>query len=430
MKSLTLRGLPLCKASTKWIVPQVMRLSLFLMLVSLLSLASGCAKRESTYSPQSSLPRSPYSNAQVVPAKSANNIQYNNVVTAAEQYNNVAATVEQYNNVVTTAKSAIGIPYRFGGSSPDTGFDCSGLVAWSYKQMGVRLPRLAKDQLYAGSKVLAKSELQAGDIVVFKGTSSPTGWHSGIYAGNGNFVHSPRTGRHVTVSSLEDNYFARRFVGGTRVLPDSGGLIYASYTPASQILGQRNAANTAYRAEALQEEAVPYVAPVIREKSTAGKAVAISLINGSEIDESYQKPTQTISKSKNTKKAETVTAAKAKAKTDKTTAVKGKTAGKAMASAKGKTQTKSLVASKSGKQNKNAASAKGKSVQSSKAASSAKSAKATSKTAASAPKAQKQNTAVTSTTLKKQAPAKNQASSSSAKRKLQSDADKGRMKKS
>ena len=421
----TLLGLPICKASTKWSVPQVMRLSVFLMSACLLSLTSGCATRESTYSPQPSLSRSPYSNAQVATATSANNMQHSNVVTPAERYNNVAATVEQYNNVVTTAKSAIGIPYRFGGSSPDTGFDCSGLVAWSYKQMGVRLPRLAKDQLYAGSKVLDRSELKAGDIVVFKGTSSPSGWHSGIYAGNGNFVHSPRTGRHVTVSSLEDNYFARRFVGGTRVLPDSGGLIYASYTPASQILGQRNAAHTAYHADALQEEAVPYVAPVIRERSTAGKAVAISVI-----DEPDRKPSQAISKTKNAKKAETVAAAKAKAKTDKTKAVKGKAAGKTMASAKGKTQTKSLVASKNGKQNKNAASTKGNSVQSSKAASSGKNAKATSKTTASAPKAQKQNKAVTSTTLKKQAPAKKQASNSSPKRKLQSDAGKSRMKKS
>jgi Cell wall-associated hydrolases (invasion-associated proteins) len=410
----TYRGLPFCKAPTKLIVPQVMRLSVFFMLVCLLSFTSGCATRDSTYSPQSSLSRSPYSNVQVATAKSANNFQHNNVVRAAEQHS----------NVVTTAKSAIGIPYRFGGSSPDTGFDCSGLVAWSYEQMGVRLPRLAKDQLYSGSKVLAKSELQAGDIVVFKGTNSPSGWHSGIYAGNGNFVHSPRTGKHVTVSSLEDNYFARRFVGGTRVLPDSGGLIYASYAPASQTLAQRNAAYPAYREEALQEEAVQYEAPVIREKSTAIKVMATS-VKG----KSGQQPSQAISKSKNAKKAETVAAAKAKAKTEKTKAVKGKAAGKTMASAKGKTQTKSLVASNGGKQNKNAASAKSKSVQSSKAAGSGKSAKATSKTTASAPKAQKQKKAVASPTLKKQAPAKKQASNSSAKRKLHSDADNGRMKK-
>ena len=391
------------------------------MLVCLLSLTSGCATRDaSTYSPQSSLSRSPYSNAQVATAKSANNFQHNNVVRAAEQHNNVVTAAAQHSNVVTTAKSAIGIPYRFGGSSPDTGFDCSGLVAWSYEQMGVRLPRLAKDQLYSGSKVLAKSELQAGDIVVFKGTNSPSGWHSGIYAGNGNFVHSPRTGKHVTVSSLEDNYFARRFVGGTRVLPDSGGLIYASYTPASRTLGQRNATYPAYREEALQEEAVQYEAPVIREKSTAIQVTATS-VRGT--------PGQAISNSKNAKKAETVAAAKAKAKTDKTKAVKGKATGKTMASAKGKTQTKALVASKSGKQNKNVASAKGKSVQSSKAAGSGKNAKATSKTTASTPEAQKQKKAVTSTTLKKQAPAKKQASNSSAKRKLHSDADKGRMKK-
>jgi hypothetical protein len=115
------------------------------------------------------------------------------------------------------AKTNLGVPYRFGGTSPKTGFDCSGLVCWSFEQVGVKVPRIAKDHLKAGVKVESREQLRPGDIVVFKGMRSRTGWHSGIYSGNGMFVHSPSTGKTVRESLLSESYFAKRYVGGRRI---------------------------------------------------------------------------------------------------------------------------------------------------------------------------------------------------------------------
>lgn len=127
---------------------------------------------------------------------------------------------EKHSDVITAARSNIGIPYKFGGSTPETGFDCSGLVCWSYEQVGITLPRRARDQHEFGIKIDKKEDLQPGDIVVFKGTNSRTGWHSGIYTGNGMFVHSPTKGKTVTETPLDQKYFAKRFAGARRIPRD------------------------------------------------------------------------------------------------------------------------------------------------------------------------------------------------------------------
>jgi hypothetical protein len=140
-----------------------------------------------------------------------------------------APVMEKKLDVIEAARSNIGIRYKYGGNSPRTGFDCSGLVCWSYEQVGVSLPRRARDQLMFGIRV-DRDALQPGDIVVFKGTNNRSGWHSGIYTGNGQFVHSPSSGKAVTESNLDDAYYARRYAGASRIPSDgSAAKLYAEY---------------------------------------------------------------------------------------------------------------------------------------------------------------------------------------------------------
>lgn len=97
--------------------------------------------------------------------------------------------------VVILALCQLGKPYVYGAEGPNT-FDCSGLVQFVYAQVGIRLPRVATDQAYAG-RAVSRSELQPGDLVLFRRNC-----HIGIYLGGGYFVHAPRTGDVVKISEL------------------------------------------------------------------------------------------------------------------------------------------------------------------------------------------------------------------------------------
>jgi len=119
-------------------------------------------------------------------------------------------------NVVKTARSQIGAPYKYGGASPNTGFDCSGLIQWSYNQYGVKVPRRASEQAKAG-KAVKKSELRHGDIVVFR-ISGRSGIHTGMYSGDGRFIHSPSAGKKIREDSLNTDYWKRRYVSARRVI--------------------------------------------------------------------------------------------------------------------------------------------------------------------------------------------------------------------
>ena len=120
------------------------------------------------------------------------------------------------NAMVSEALNYLGIRYRFGGSSPDTGFDCSGLVAYSAERsLGLKLPRNAAEIAQQGVSV-AKNELKAGDLVFFN-TNGRSISHVGIYIGNGTFVHS-ETGRGVVNTKLSDPYYwSKRYVGAKRI---------------------------------------------------------------------------------------------------------------------------------------------------------------------------------------------------------------------
>jgi cell wall-associated NlpC family hydrolase len=116
--------------------------------------------------------------------------------------------------ICRTLNTQIGKPYKYGGYSPYTGFDCSGLVLWAYRQYGVQTPRTAREQASYGRSV-SKNKLSPGDIVVFmvKG-----GYHTGVYVGNNSFIHSPRSGANVRVESLGSSYWSKLYYGARRFI--------------------------------------------------------------------------------------------------------------------------------------------------------------------------------------------------------------------
>lgn len=113
-----------------------------------------------------------------------------------------------------TAERFVGIPYRWGGENVVDGMDCSGFVRAVYNLCGLSIPRTSRDQFKAGESV-AKGDLQDGDLVFF-GASEEQINHVGIYVGNGRFVHAPRRGEEIRVTSVDESYFERRFVGARR----------------------------------------------------------------------------------------------------------------------------------------------------------------------------------------------------------------------
>jgi cell wall-associated NlpC family hydrolase len=114
------------------------------------------------------------------------------------------------------AKKYLGTPYLWGGSTPKTGFDCSGLVQWAYAKAGIHIPRVTDEQILAsGGTAVNRNHLLPGDLVFFRDS---TGYvhHVGISLGGDKFIHAPHTGDVVKVSSLKDSYYAREFTGGRR----------------------------------------------------------------------------------------------------------------------------------------------------------------------------------------------------------------------
>ena len=112
------------------------------------------------------------------------------------------------------AHQHVGAPYRWGGASP-AGFDCSGFVLFVYGKLGVVLPHDVLGQLGAGPRA-AVDALLCGDVLVFQNTYRPGPSPSGIYLGDGRFVHAADERQGVTISSMQDTYWRSRFYGAGR----------------------------------------------------------------------------------------------------------------------------------------------------------------------------------------------------------------------
>lgn len=112
----------------------------------------------------------------------------------------------------TVALRAVGVPYRWGGTSLAGGFDCSGLVYWAYKHVGVEVPHNSY-ALYGVGRRVKRSRMQPGDVLFFSGLG-----HVGLYVGDGRMVHAPHSGRLVEVVRLGRSPYGRRLVGARRFL--------------------------------------------------------------------------------------------------------------------------------------------------------------------------------------------------------------------
>jgi len=119
--------------------------------------------------------------------------------------------------IVKTAKSFIGLPYRWGGSSSDYGFDCSGLSMTAYHLNGLNLPRSSKEQYRVGVPV-KRSQLLRGDLVFFAISKGRKVSHVGIYAGDDTFIHAPGRRKRIRIDSLSNRYFKSRYVGARTYL--------------------------------------------------------------------------------------------------------------------------------------------------------------------------------------------------------------------
>lgn len=139
------------------------------------------------------------------------------IITAFLPIDDVEANSKR-EEVVNISKKYIGVPYRYGGTTP-SGFDCSGFIRYVMQQVGVSVPRTVSEMSQSGTAV-AKSDLQVGDIVYFRTVRSGPS-HAGIYVGNNQFIHAS-TSKGVTISSINDPYYwGPRYLGARRVIHET-----------------------------------------------------------------------------------------------------------------------------------------------------------------------------------------------------------------
>jgi cell wall-associated NlpC family hydrolase len=118
--------------------------------------------------------------------------------------------------IANVAMGLVGTRYRYGGTDPIEGFDCSGLVYYSYGQAGYRVPRTSQE-LFRAVRKIAVGDADPGDLMFFQDQTKLS--HVGIYLGDGRFVHAPASGQNVAVASLDSPYYQQHLVAVGRLLP-------------------------------------------------------------------------------------------------------------------------------------------------------------------------------------------------------------------
>ncbi|MDQ1211246.1 C40 family peptidase [Pantoea anthophila] len=121
---------------------------------------------------------------------------------------------------MTKLMGQLGKPYQWGGTSPHTGFDCSGLVWYAYKDLvKFKIPRTANEMYHLRDAAPIKREsLEKGDLVFFRINGRGTADHVGVYLGGGKFIQSPRTGKDIQISALGEDYWQRHYIGARRMM--------------------------------------------------------------------------------------------------------------------------------------------------------------------------------------------------------------------
>jgi cell wall-associated NlpC family hydrolase len=123
------------------------------------------------------------------------------------------------NDILFAALGQVGIPYRYGGSTPDGGFDCSGLIQYGFAESAdISLPRTVAQMSKMQAPTIAASNLQAGDLVIFATSAGNRPSHAGIYVGGGRFVHAPSRGGFVRMDLLSEDYWQRNYLNAIRPL--------------------------------------------------------------------------------------------------------------------------------------------------------------------------------------------------------------------
>ena len=123
---------------------------------------------------------------------------------------------ERIQGILSKAVTLLGTPYRWGGTSPEGGFDCSGLVGYVFRTaLGVELPRVSREMAKNGELVSDRAALIAGDLVFFGRRGRVD--HVGIYVGEGRFLHAPSTGKDVRVDNMSNSYWSGKFMQARRV---------------------------------------------------------------------------------------------------------------------------------------------------------------------------------------------------------------------
>jgi len=118
--------------------------------------------------------------------------------------------------IADLARDLVGAKYRYGGTKPDEGFDCSGLVFYTYAQAGYKVPRTSQE-LFRAARKISLGSASAGDVMFFQDEAKLS--HVGIYLGDGLFVHAPASGERVAVASLDTPYYQQHLIAVGRLLP-------------------------------------------------------------------------------------------------------------------------------------------------------------------------------------------------------------------